>query len=195
MPQFLACLLLTKAKWHYRVAGLLLNWGDWDAYVKFFLRSSKITMYFVESIQALLSLSVKSMDSTPQLPKWNAENFIHRLVETKFCWGSLAFFMPNSSVFFPCWGDVKNSYFITCDNTCDHHRSHVRCTRNFQAPSTPLVYSCRAAVWVAILRTLLCNPQWQEHIIRSYGKLWYCFVHQWIPNSYKLCILGHVWEL
>ncbi len=44
------------------------------------------------------------------------------MVETKFFQHGFTFFMPNLSVFFPCQNDVKNPWFITCDDTRSYHR-------------------------------------------------------------------------
>ncbi len=45
--------------------------------------------------------------------------FVKQLRRTFY---GVIFFMPNSSVFFPCHSDVKNPLFIICDNTQNRHR-------------------------------------------------------------------------
>ncbi len=54
------------------------------------------------------------------IPKWSAEIFFCRMVETKFFRNWLTFFMPNSTVLFPCRADVKKIQFGTCDDKQNH---------------------------------------------------------------------------
>ncbi len=59
------------------------------------------------------------------IPKQSAENLFCRMVEITFFWHWLAYFMLNSSIFFLCQGDEKNSQFITCNDTQNHYR--IKC--------------------------------------------------------------------
>ncbi len=87
----------------------------------FFLRSSEIATYFLEFMWTLFPPSWKLTDSTlHQSQNRVLKIFFCRTVEMKFFWHWLTFFVPNSSVFFLCQFDVKNLWFITCDNAQNH---------------------------------------------------------------------------
>ncbi len=57
--------------------------------------------------------------------KWSKENFFHQMVKTTFfcCW--FIFFMPNSSVFFLYWDDVKNPQLQRCINSLSDYMCAV----------------------------------------------------------------------
>ncbi len=100
--------------------------------------------------------------------------------------------MQNSSIFFPCWGNVKNPQFIACDDTQNHCRITCMLSQKFLSSIDSCLFILIGHVFSY---TPLCNPQRQEHVVWSCGKLQY-YVHlSTNPKFSKSWTFSHIWEL
>ncbi len=154
----------------------------------FFLRSSKITIFFKKFIRALFLPSWKSTDSTPWQSQNSVKNFFSLNGRGKI-FLVLALFYAKLECFLSILGWCKESTIYHLWQYTKSLSDHMRPVSEISGlRRLVLVYSYQ--VWVPILHTLSCNPQWQEHITQSCGKPWYCIYSPTYPKFF-----GHIWEL